>query len=128
MADVLEIHFIHRFQIAKLVPVDGGLTYEELAKATGLDIIDIKRVLRRAIVGHLFEEKDGKITHTLASRALRENQSLGYILELFTEEIWPSFAKVRSSVCMLIQALTVDKTVEALDRFKGRRHVPEETV
>ena len=74
--------------------MDGSVSYEELAKSTGLDIIDVKRVLKRAVLGNLFREENDKIMHTPASRVLRENQPLGYIIELFTEEIWPSFAKV----------------------------------
>ncbi|KAH7123164.1 O-methyltransferase-like protein [Dactylonectria macrodidyma] len=111
LADMLEIQFVQRFGIARLVPLNGTMPYEEIAKATGLDIVDVRRVLKRAMLNHFFQEKDGKVAHTWTSRILQENKPVADIAELFTEEIWPSFAK----------------TVEALDRFKGRRHVPEET-
>ncbi|CAG9955469.1 unnamed protein product [Clonostachys rosea f. rosea IK726] len=67
-------------------PKDGSMSYDDLAKVTGLDRIDIERVLKRATL-------------------------VADIAELFTEEAWPCFAK----------------TVEALDRFKGRQHIPQET-
>ncbi|KAL9564973.1 hypothetical protein ACKAV7_010887 [Fusarium commune] len=111
LGDMLEVHFIQRFAIAKLLPLNRTMSYEELAEATELDVTDVKRVLKRAALGHIFQEEDGRLAHTLASRTLRENEALANIAELFMEEIWPSFAK----------------TVEALDRFKGRRHIPEET-
>ncbi|KAK7219399.1 hypothetical protein V2G26_007402 [Clonostachys chloroleuca] len=111
MADLLEIHFVQRFGIAKILPKDGSMSYDDLAKVTGLDRIDIERVLKRATLGHLFQERNGEIIHTIASRVLKEDQSVADIAELFTEEAWPCFAK----------------TVEALDRFKGRQHIPQET-
>jgi hypothetical protein len=92
---MLEIHFVQRFGIAGLVPLDGAASYEELAAATGLDVPDIKRVLKRALLNHLFQEKDGKVAHTSTSRVLKENESVANIVELFTEEVWPSFAKVK---------------------------------
>uniref|UniRef100_A0A8H7N200 O-methyltransferase C-terminal domain-containing protein n=2 Tax=Bionectria ochroleuca TaxID=29856 RepID=A0A8H7N200_BIOOC len=111
MADLLEIHFVQRFGIAKILPKDGSMSYDDLAKVTGLDRIDIERVLKRATLSHLFQERNGEIMHTIASRVLKEDQSVADIAELFTEEAWPCFAK----------------TVEALDRFKGRQHIPQET-
>uniref|UniRef100_A0A8H7K3Q2 O-methyltransferase C-terminal domain-containing protein n=1 Tax=Bionectria ochroleuca TaxID=29856 RepID=A0A8H7K3Q2_BIOOC len=111
MADLLEIHFVQRFGIAKILPKDGSMSYDDLAKVTGLDRMDIERVLKRATLGHLFQERNGEIIHTIASRVLKEDQSVADIAELFTEEAWPCFAK----------------TVEALDRFKGRQHISQET-
>ena len=57
---MLEIHLIQCFGIAGLVPSDGATSYEELAAATDLDMLDIKRLLKRALLNYLFQEKDGK--------------------------------------------------------------------
>lgn len=94
LGDILEVQFVQRFDIVNLVPLDGTASYEDLATATGLDAVDIKRVLKRAILNHLFQEKDGKVAHTAMSRVLRENSTAADIAKLFTNEAWPSFAKV----------------------------------
>lgn len=94
MGDLLELQFAQRFDIANLVPVKGSISYEDLAAVTGLDAVDIKRVLKRARLNHFFQEKDGKVAHTAMSRALRDNKAVADIAELFMEEGWPSFAKV----------------------------------
>jgi hypothetical protein len=99
----MELHFTQRFNIHKLIPLDGSMSYAELAAATGLDEIDIKRVLARASLNHLFLKKDGKVAHSVISRTLLENIPVANITEMFAEEVWPSFAKVNCCEAFVLE-------------------------
>jgi hypothetical protein len=55
------------------VPLDGQISYEDLASSTGLSETVLRRVLRFAISCHVFTEKEpGYLSHSAASRWLVE--------------------------------------------------------
>lgn len=53
---LLPLHFIHEYKIAKLVPVEGSVGYEELAEKVGLDADRVRRILRLGIARRVFME------------------------------------------------------------------------
>lgn len=58
---LLPLHFIQEYGIAKLVPVDGAVGYEEVAEKMGLDEDRVKRILRLGIARRVFmEPEEGK--------------------------------------------------------------------
>lgn len=89
---MLPVAAINRWGLAKLVPVDGEISYEELAKATGVSESILRRILRHAMTSRLFCEKDGKVKHTPTSKLLVENEYLAAFVDLHTEVALKSLA------------------------------------
>jgi len=89
---VLPVAAINRWGIAKLVPVDSDISYEELAKATGVSESMLRRILRHAMTSRLFCEKNGKVAHTPTSKLLVENEYLAAFVDLHTEVAFKSLA------------------------------------
>ena len=69
------------------MPLDGPISYSELATAVGIDEVLARRMLRVAMMHGLFEETDGgrSVRHSPASRILhREPDAMdtcGFLLE-----------------------------------------------
>jgi hypothetical protein len=89
---VLPIAAINRWGIAKLVPADGDISYEDLAKATGVSESILQRTLRHAMTSRLFCEKGGKVAHTPTSKLLVENEYLAAFVDLHTEVAFKSLS------------------------------------
>ncbi|RYP19679.1 hypothetical protein DL765_003194 [Monosporascus sp. GIB2] len=91
------------FRIAHHVPLDGALSYADLAQRCGLTEFDARRFIRAAISLHIFEENPvGYVRHHANSAALVStlvHDSIGFA----TEEYAPAALK----------------TLESLRRFPG---------
>ncbi|RYO80891.1 hypothetical protein DL766_010442 [Monosporascus sp. MC13-8B] len=101
---------LYRFRIAHHVPLDGALSYADLAQRCGLNEFDARRFIRAAISLHIFEESPvGHVRHNANSAALVStlvHDSIGFA----TEEYAPAALK----------------TSESLQRFPGSDR-PEES-
>ncbi|PMD67408.1 S-adenosyl-L-methionine-dependent methyltransferase [Hyaloscypha bicolor E] len=89
---VLPVAAINRWGVAKLVPVHGDISYEELAKATGVSESILRRTLRHAMTSRLFCERNGRVAHTPTSKLLVENEYLAAFVDLHTEVAFKSLA------------------------------------
>ena len=89
---MLPVAAINRWGLAKHVPVNGDISYTELAKAAGVSEPILRRTLRHAMTSRLFSEKDGKVTHTPTSKLLVENEYLAAFVDLHTEVAFKSLA------------------------------------
>jgi hypothetical protein len=68
---------VNQFNVAKVVPADGEASYAEIAKATGADEFDIRRVIRHAMTNRVFREpREGQVAHTAASRLLLDDAQM----------------------------------------------------
>ncbi|KAL4915507.1 S-adenosyl-L-methionine-dependent methyltransferase [Aspergillus aurantiobrunneus] len=101
---------VSRYRIAHHVPLHGEISYQDLARASGVPVHELKQYIRFAIVHHrLFVEKQkGYVSHSAGSRALVENPDVNAGAAQM-EEWYDTFAK----------------TVEAMSRYPG--HKPDET-
>ena len=82
--------------MASAVPLNGQISFEELAKVCGIAKNDAERFLRVAIARHIFQEPIlGYIAHTAASRMLLDNPMLEAWILNIAQEFWPSLARVR---------------------------------
>jgi hypothetical protein len=79
---VLPVAAVNRWGVAKLVPADGEISYEELAKATGVSESILRRTLRHAMT----------VAHTPTSKLLVENEYLAAFVDLHTEVAFKSLA------------------------------------
>ncbi|TGO30064.1 hypothetical protein BPAE_0008g00560 [Botrytis paeoniae] len=100
------LQVIHRFDIARKVPIGGEITFKDLAKQCDLYEPDLRRIIRFAISFHrLFQEpRRGFVTHSAASHKLAEDQDFHDALGLVFNEFVPSYGR----------------TVDALEQFKDQ--------
>ncbi|KAI9686629.1 MAG: hypothetical protein M1822_003640 [Bathelium mastoideum] len=96
---------IYKFEIPSKVPLNGEVSFEDLARQCNLDEPDLRRLLRFAISYHrVFQERnEGFICHSAASRKLVEDQN--------------AMLGVGSMFDEAIQAFAY--TVEAMETMKG---------
>ncbi|OCL11850.1 O-methyltransferase [Glonium stellatum] len=91
--DNLSLHAVYHFNVAKAVPVDGEASYTEISKATGLDEVNLKRLVRHAMTNRIFKEpKDGYVAHTAASRLLVDDPQMIDWVGLCSADFFPAAA------------------------------------
>ncbi|CAF9926558.1 MAG: hypothetical protein ALECFALPRED_003473 [Alectoria fallacina] len=102
---------IYKYDIPAKVPLNGEISFPELAAKCELYEPDLRRILRFAMVYHrVFQESNvGYVAHTAASRRLVEDANAMDALGSQFDEAWQAFAH----------------TVEAMDKFKS--HDPTKT-
>jgi hypothetical protein len=105
-ANGASLQAISRWDIANKVPLNGEVSFVDLAKQCKVNMIDLRRILRYGMAfHHLFcEPREGFVAHTLASRKLAEEPLLG-------DGLW------------LLGDLTytgMPKTVDALEKWQDQ--------
>lgn len=81
------------------MPLDGDISYTELASAVGVDETNIRRVVRHAMTNRLFREpRDGYVAHTAASRVLRDDEQMIGWVGVNCSEFFPASAKTVDSM------------------------------
>ncbi|KAI7978246.1 hypothetical protein EIK77_005873, partial [Talaromyces pinophilus] len=85
---------IHRYRIAQCFDPGEIITFDELSSRCGLNIIDLKRVLRLVMTRHVFSEPmAGFVAHTAATRLLYEDDRIRSFSGIICEERFPASAK-----------------------------------
>jgi hypothetical protein len=75
--DEMSLRVIYRFRIAQHVPLDSSISFSDLAKACTINENLLTRLLRHAMVFHLFHEPErGFVAHTIDSRLLATDPDL----------------------------------------------------
>ncbi|KAI4859218.1 putative O-methyltransferase [Hypoxylon rubiginosum] len=88
------LKFISKFDIAKKVPVDGEISYEDLAASVGVDCAALRRILRMGIACRVFREpRPGVIAHSAASKQISENSNVADWVGANVDDMWPSAEK-----------------------------------
>ena len=88
---------IYRYDMPSKVPLHGEISFQDLAKACGLQEPDVRRLVRFAMVFHrVFQEKKpGFVSHTAASRMLLEDpQAMMGVGSMFSDGSYQAFAHV----------------------------------
>lgn len=88
---------ITRHGIPSKVPLDGEISFEELARGCPINELNLTRLLRFAMARHrLFREpRKGYVAHTVGSRKLVEDKFVSSLAWVISNETWPSHAHVR---------------------------------
>ena len=95
MNDVVALQAIYRFNVAKSFPIGEEASFEAISEKCGLNVVDLKRLLRMAMTNHIFDEpRKGVVVHTAGSRLLAEDRELQDYVGMRTEDIFPAAAKV----------------------------------
>lgn len=91
---MVSLQAISRFKIASHVPSQGRVSYEELAKSSGLSKDVLKRLLRHAMTRHIFcEPEPGMVEHTVTSRSLIVPHMQDW-MTVGSHEMWPAATKM----------------------------------
>ncbi|KAI1390514.1 S-adenosyl-L-methionine-dependent methyltransferase [Hypoxylon trugodes] len=82
---------IVRHGLARLVPIDGEVTFAELAAAAGLGETHVRKLIRHAISQRIFKEpRPGFVAHSANSRLLAENSDVADWVGWCADESWLS--------------------------------------
>jgi hypothetical protein len=92
---MINLHAIYKFRLPNLVPIDGDISYQELAQLVKVDEDRIRRIARYAITKHIFKEVKGqKLAHTATSRMLAQSPMMMEWIGMVCEEMWPAATQV----------------------------------
>lgn len=71
--DFYAYRYVNTYGISQAVPLDGTISYSDLASKTGTDVGQLKQMLRHLMIIHVFAEPElNHVTHSAASKALLE--------------------------------------------------------
>lgn len=85
--DLLSLHFVNKYRIAHIVPLDGDMSFSAISKEIGINEDYVKRFLRHAMTNRIFRESpSGYVAHTTASVTLREDSEISDWIWMQTEE------------------------------------------
>ncbi|KAL7622165.1 hypothetical protein AAE478_007668 [Parahypoxylon ruwenzoriense] len=92
---LLYLKFISHFDISHKVPLDGEITYADLAAAVGVDCAALCRILRLGIAYRVFREpRPGVIAHSAASRQIAEDANVADWVGANVDDMWPAAERV----------------------------------
>ncbi|KAA8645293.1 hypothetical protein EYZ11_003682 [Aspergillus tanneri] len=84
--------FIYRFNLVRMVPVDGEISYDELATRIGIKASTLRQLILAAMTFHMFQEKHpGYVSHSSVTRLLLEDPVLHDCTGFTTEDLIPAF-------------------------------------
>ncbi|KAJ8113015.1 hypothetical protein ONZ43_g5254 [Nemania bipapillata] len=90
------LQVISRYDIARKVPIQGTISFAELAEATDLHVNDLRRIMRYAMSFHrLFTEpQEGFVAHSAGSKKLATDDTARAGLAQSMDEFYGSYARV----------------------------------
>ncbi|KAL9005014.1 MAG: hypothetical protein Q9188_002195 [Gyalolechia gomerana] len=93
--DLLALRFIYHYNIPKYVPLGAEISYADLAKASGLDQVLLRRFIQAAMMNRVFSEpRLGYVHHTAVSRLLRQDPEAMDTVGFLLEDLAPASTKV----------------------------------
>ena len=93
--DILCLQAIYRYNIDLSFGIDEDVPFETISAHCGLNVIDLRRILRYAMTNYIFcEPRPGVVAHTALSRVLAQNQRLRDYIGIVCEERFPASARV----------------------------------
>lgn len=99
---MLCLQAIYRYKIASAFGIHEQPSFEAVSATCGLNVTDLRRILRYAMTNHIFcEPRPGFVAHTAVSRLLVENPLMHDFVGNFCEVRFPASAR----------------TVDALDKY-----------
>ncbi|KAI1203724.1 S-adenosyl-L-methionine-dependent methyltransferase [Nemania serpens] len=90
--NLVNIHAIYSFKLPSRVPVEGSISYAELAGKIQVGEDVVRRIARYAITKHIFREVDGgnRLAHSATSKMLAESPMMMEWIGMVCEEMWPA--------------------------------------
>ncbi|KAL8720152.1 MAG: hypothetical protein Q9225_002940 [Loekoesia sp. 1 TL-2023] len=92
--DNISLQIILRYRVAEAIPLDQPISFAAVANKTQLPEAQVTRLLRHAMMSHLFcEPIPGHVSHTVSSASLLENTIVRNFLDMTFEECGPASLK-----------------------------------
>ncbi|EWC44256.1 hypothetical protein DRE_01082 [Drechslerella stenobrocha 248] len=93
--DVSTLHVITTFDIPKIVPLEGDMSFDEIGEKCKIPVLKVRQVLRLAMNNRIFyEPRHGFVAHTAASKLLREDPLMMNWVSYNTDDLAPASLKV----------------------------------
>jgi len=90
---------VYHFRIPHAVPLDGDISFKDLADKCGVDGQQMARLIRHAMTFHVFHEpRPGYVAHTADSRLLVEDSTLYDLTGTLLEDLRPASLKVTDAM------------------------------
>ncbi|KAI0900092.1 S-adenosyl-L-methionine-dependent methyltransferase [Annulohypoxylon nitens] len=90
---------ITRFGLAHSFPVGGEATFAEIACATGMNEVLIRRIIRHAIMKDIFTEPcPGVVRHNAVSRLLAEDHVIHDWVGASTDDMWQAASQTCNAI------------------------------
>lgn len=106
------LKLISRFDLASKVPLNGEITFTDLAATVGVDRAALTSILRLGIAHHIFREpRPGVIAHSAASRQIAEDSNVASWVGANVDEMWPAAEKVVDALVKWPLAAEPNETV-----------------
>jgi hypothetical protein len=119
--ELLSQHVILRFGLAEAVPIDGEATFAELAAASGLNEVHVRKIVRFATAQHIFREpRPGVVAHTAASRLLVDHRGLRDWLRFSTDDLWQAASRTGDAMAAYLGSEEPGETGYALANRSGK--------
>lgn len=83
------------------MPLQGDISYTDIASAAGVDEKDLRRLLRHAMTNRIFREpRDGYVSHTAASRVLLDDAQMNDWVGLCTAEFFQAASQTINAMVL----------------------------
>ncbi|KAK8055068.1 O-methyltransferase [Apiospora rasikravindrae] len=98
--DYVSVKAILRFRLDKSFPVGQSTSFEAMSKFSGLNVMNVRRIVRHAIINHHFFKEDtpGVITHSALTAILADNELARNSLVVELDEFWPAAVRVADAM------------------------------
>jgi hypothetical protein len=91
----MSLRFVYRHNVPQHVPLDGDISFHDLAEKTKLDPIRLRRYLQHSMMYRVFvNSRPGFVAHSAASRLLKTNPAALDTVGFLVEELAPAATKV----------------------------------
>jgi O-methyltransferase domain len=92
---LLSLRFVYYYNIPQYVPANGSISYADIAHASNLDEVLLRRFIQAAMVNRVFSEPQlGYVQHTAISRLLKDDPEAMDTVGFLLEDLAPASTKV----------------------------------
>lgn len=98
--DTVALQAIYRFKILQAIPINGAVSYGDLARSSGMNEDVMRRLLRRAMSFGFLDETDGRVCHTKNSAYMIQRPNYIDMLGFFAEYDFRSSASIVDTIQM----------------------------
>ncbi|PVI00590.1 S-adenosyl-L-methionine-dependent methyltransferase [Periconia macrospinosa] len=96
----VSVKAVLRFKLDKSFPVGSETNFQQMSEFSGLNVMNVKRIVRHAIMNHRFfqEETPGIITHSALTAVLAQDELARNALIVELDEFWPAGVKAADAL------------------------------
>ncbi|KAK7924323.1 hypothetical protein PG985_006377 [Apiospora marii] len=98
--DYASVKAILRFKLEQSFDVGQPTSFEAMSAFSGLNVMNVRRIVRHAIINHHFFKEDtpGVITHSALTAALAGSEAMRNSLVVELDEFWPAAVKMADAM------------------------------